>query len=88
MCHSRSLNNKVNHIDEMTLAIVYQDFQLRFSALLVKGNSFTIHQKNLQLLVKEIFKVKMNVSPEIMNEIFHFSKNYAYKLRCGNCLSR
>ena len=29
----------------------------------------------------------MNISPEIMNEIFYFSKNYAYELRCGNCLS-
>ena len=44
-------------------------------------------QKNLQLLATEIFKVKTNISPEIMNEIFDFSKNYAYELKCGNCLS-
>ena len=88
VCHSRSLNNKVSHIHERALCIVYQDFQSSFSALLVRDNSFTIHQKNLQLLAIEIFKVKMNISPEIMNEIFDFSKNYAYKLRCGNCLSR
>ena len=30
----------------------------------------------------------MNASPEIMNEIFDFSKNFANELRCGNCLSR
>ena len=76
MCHSRSLNNKVNLIRERALRIVYQDFQSSFSALLVKGNSFTI--KNLQLLAIDIFKVKMNISPEIMNKIFDFSKNYAY----------
>ena len=86
MCHSRSLNNKVNHIHERALRIVYQYFQSSFSALLVKGNSFTI--KNLQLLAIEIFKVKMNISPKIMNKIFDFSKNSAYELRCGNCLSR
>ena len=62
MCHSRSLDNKVNHIHEEVLRIVYQDFQSSFSALLVKYNSFTIHQKNLQLLAIEIFKVKMNLS--------------------------
>ena len=50
MCHRRNLNNKVNHIYERALPIVYQDFQSRFSALLVKDNSFIIHQKNLQLL--------------------------------------
>ena len=30
----------------------------------------------------------MNISPEIMNKIFYFSENCAYKLRCGNRLSR
>ena len=88
MCHSRSLNNKVNHIHERALRIVYQDFQSSFSALLLRDNSFTIHQKNLQFLTIEIFKVKMNISPEIMNDNFDFSKNYAYELRCGNWLSR
>ena len=29
----------------------------------------------------------MNISPEIMNDIFDFSKNCAYELRCDNCLS-
>ena len=88
MCHSRSFNNKINHIHERALHIVYQDFQSSFSALLVKDNSFAIHQKNLQLLAIEMSKVKMNISPEIMNEIFDFSQNSAYELRCGNCLSR
>ena len=30
----------------------------------------------------------MNISPEIMNKIFDFSKNSVYELRCGNCLAR
>ena len=42
------------------------------SALLVKRNSSTIHQGNLQLLTKEIFKIKMNISREIMNKYFIF----------------
>ena len=63
MYHSRSLNNKVNHIHERALRIVYQDFQSSVLALLVKDNSLTIHQKNLQLLAIETFKLKMNISP-------------------------
>ena len=66
MCHDRSLNSKVNRIHEMALRISYQDFQSTFSALLVKNNSFTMHQKNLQLLAIEIFKVKINISPEFL----------------------
>ena len=34
------------------------------------------------------FRVKINISLEIMNKIFDFSKDYAYELRCGNSLSR
>ena len=30
----------------------------------------------------------MNISPEIMNDIFDFSNNYAYELRCGNKIKK
>ena len=36
----------------------------------------------------EILKVKVYISPEIMNGIFDFSKKSTYELRCGNCLSK
>ena len=29
-----------------------------------------IHDRNLQKLLTEIFKIKMNLSPEIMKEVF------------------
>ena len=64
MFHSRILNNKVNHIHEWALRIVYQDFQSSFSDLLGKDSSFTIHQKNLQLLAIDILEVKL----KFMNE--------------------
>ena len=43
MSHSKGLNRI--HIYERDLSIVYLNFQSSFSALLVKDNSFTIHQK-------------------------------------------
>ena len=43
----------------------------------------TIHQKNLEYLAIEIYKVKMGISPKTMNEIFRFSKNSVYSLRSG-----
>ena len=82
MCYSRSLNNKVNHLHEKTLRTVYQDLESGFSALLVKDNSITFHQRNLQIFSHRFFKVKTNVFPEIMNEIFDFSRNSAYDFRC------
>ena len=46
------------------------DFSSRFSELLEKDKSVTIHHRNLQRLAYEIFKVKNNMAPEILTEIF------------------
>ena len=40
----------------------------------------SIHQKNLQVLATEKFKVKLNISPEILKELFSFNiRNYNLK---------
>ena len=72
MFHSRKLNERINYIHERALRIVYRDFKSSFQELLVKDNSVTIHQKNLQKLVTEIYKVKNNLAPELMKEVFEF----------------
>ena len=51
-----------------------------FLELLQKGNSGTIHQRNLQVLVTDIFKAKYDLSPEIMTEVFELQKP-SYSLR-------
>ena len=83
MCHSRSLNNKINQIQERGLRIAYRDCKSSFKELLQKDRSITIHQKNLQHLAIEIYKVKMGISAKIKSEIFRFSKNFVYSLRSG-----
>ena len=45
-----------------------------------KDNSVTIHQRNLQYLVYEIYKAQHSLSPEIMSEIFVF-RDAQYSLR-------
>ena len=82
MCHSRSLNNKINRIQERALRIVYRDYKPSFKEL-QKDKSNTIHQKKLHYFAIEIDKVKMSISPKIMIEIFRFSKNFVYSLRSG-----
>ena len=49
---------------------MYQDYASSFTELLVKDNSRTIHNRNIQLLATELFKVKNGFSPPFMNEIF------------------
>ena len=75
---SRNLNNKINRIHERALRLVYQN-NLSFSELLDLDNSVTVHQKNLQVLVTEIYKVKNGIAPEIMKDIFEL-QNPSYNL--------
>ena len=67
---SRTLNNRINKLHERALRLVYKDNNLTFDELLRKDNSFTIHQRNLQKLATEMYKVKNNLSPTIMKLIF------------------
>ena len=68
MFHSRQLNNRINKIQERALRLVYKDNKLAFDDLLELDNSITIHQRNLQILATETFKVKNSLAPEIMRE--------------------
>ena len=50
MFHSRKLNERINHIHERALRIVYKDFNSSFQKLLIKDNSSNIHHRKLQNL--------------------------------------
>ena len=62
MWHSRRLNKKINRIQERTLQIVYRDYESSFKELLRNNKSITIHQKNLQYFLIEIYKIKTDFS--------------------------
>ena len=78
--HRRKLNERINHIHERALTIVYKDFNLSFQELLIEDNSLNIHHRNLKRFVTEIFKVKNGLSPELMNDVFEFIEK-RYSLR-------
>ena len=88
MMHNRALDNKINHIHKRALRIVYDDYSSSFEDLLNKDKSVTIHQRDLQQLAIEIFKVKIGIAPIIINGIFSFVENNTYNLRSGMHLSR
>ena len=71
MFHSRRLNNKINSINERALRIPYQDNTSTFQELLNKDNFVSIHQRNLQFLATEMFKIHRGLSPEILRECVH-----------------
>ena len=83
MFHSRSLNNKINSFHERALRITYGDRSSSFENLLKKDNSVSIHYSNIQALATEMLKVKNNIAPEVMKEIFA-PKMSSYDLRNNN----
>ena len=75
MMHSRTANNRINGIHERALRLTYSDYLSSFDKLLEKDKSFTIHERNLQRLATEIYKIINNLSPTFMNELFNDSLN-------------
>ena len=58
MLHSHKNNNKIKHLHERCLRLIYSDKKSSYENLLEKDNSVSIHHKNIQALAIEIFKVK------------------------------
>ena len=48
--HSRKLNERISHIHERVLRIVYRDFKLSFQELYIEDNSVNIHHRNMTKL--------------------------------------
>ena len=70
----------MNSLHQRPLSVDYRDFITTFSKLLITDRSVTIHQRNLQLLATEFFKIKNELNPEILQEKFTF-KNVDNNLR-------
>ena len=88
MFHSRTMNNRINTLHEKALRLVYTNKpNLSFDDLLKEDKSVKIHQKNLQILATEIYKVKNDLGPKIMADIFHFVEK-PYNLRNNSIMQR
>ena len=84
MFRSRPINNKINSFRVRALRVVNSDFKSSFEGLLMKGNSFSIHRRSIESLAIEIYKFLDEVSPSILNNVFHKNISNSYDLRNHN----
>ena len=77
MFHS-SLNNRINNIHERTLHIVVKDQNATFNELLQMDGSVTIHERNIQALATEMFKVFNGISLSIIKDVFPLKESNIY----------
>ena len=70
MFHNRTLNRRINKLHERVLRITYKDETSSYETLLSINNNFTTHERNLPKLATLMYKVKNNISPIIVNNLF------------------
>ena len=58
MCCDKTSDNRINHLHERALRIVYNDNVSTFEKLLGKDNSVTIHVRHPRILATELYKTK------------------------------
>ena len=83
---SRQSNTLINKIHERSLRISYKDQKTSDHNLLGAHNELTIHQRNLNILITEIYKIVNGVAPLIMNSLFELRRN-EYNIRNFQVLS-
>ena len=83
MFYDRTLNYRINHIHERALRFAYKDYGTDFESLLEQRSLVSIHVKNLQLLITEIYKTRSGLSPPFMKDSFA-ERNTGYNCRHGN----
>ena len=81
MCHNRSNNSKIYILHERCLRIIYNEKQSSFTELLNKDSSVSIHIRNIQRFVIEMFRFYNELSLPLMNNILKLRAENPYNLR-------
>ena len=79
--YTRRSNSLVNNVHERALRIVYDDHTRCYSELLITKNERTIHQQNINVFMKEIYKFENDLWMPLIDDMFQVSKtNYNLRL--------
>ena len=88
MLSSKEANNKIEKLHKRALQIIHNNYDSTLDChdLLQKDKSVTIHKKNLQFLMTEIFKTLHDANPSFMKEIIG-REDTRHNLKCMDILN-
>ena len=79
------MNDKVKSVQKRALRVLPNDYTSSFVELLHRNEEVTIHDKNLQKLMLEVYRCMTSANPSFLWEIFN-KKVLPYSLRTNNLL--
>ena len=82
----KTANNETNRVYKRALRIVLRDCDASFDELLVENEEKTIHVRNLQMLMIEVYKSLNHQNPSFLWELFA-RKEINYNLRIKDFLA-
>ena len=69
MLRSKNVINKISRLHERVSRIAYSDYTSSFGGLLNNSNSFSIHERNIQILAIEICRFVNGLSPDFLDNV-------------------
>ena len=81
----KTTNDKVNSVHKRALRVLLNEYTSSFEELLHRKEEVTIHDKNLQKLILEVYRCMTSANPSFLWEFFN-KKVLPYSLRVNNLL--
>ena len=75
MFSSRQSNNLINKVHERSLRLITNNQNSSFETLFQNNKDITFHQKNLQILMTEVYDIVKGGALAIMKNLFIFGEN-------------
>ena len=75
MFSSWQSNNLINKVHERSLRLITNNENSSFETLLQNNKDITVHQRNLQILMTEVYKIIKGEAPAIIKNLFIFQEN-------------
>ena len=76
MFTSQGCNKRMDKIHERLLRLIFSDHESSFYDILSTLNKKTIYQRCTDVLLNGICTYLNDLSPELMNEVFHLRQNH------------